>query len=276
MKSELKITIIIVLYKKTLSECISYRSLQQFMKGLGSKYDLIIYNNSSELIIEDSTEYILVNSDKNGKLPQAYNYGLQHAQATKNQWLLLLDQDTEVSAAYFQTLEKELATIDKESTVAVVPKLIDGHMVLSPRIRSAVGYWEKAITHTGYQQERVVAFNSMSLLSVSFMQSIGGFSENYPLDMLDHWYYNKIYKNRKKVYVLDCAIKHNLSFQHYEAEVSVDRHRGFLDAEALFVRELGKMYVVSYKIKLLLRAVKQFLVFKNKQYARLTLRKLIE
>ena len=276
MRLNKSIVILIVLFRKDIHDCLSYNTLLHSLPKVDFEPEIIIYNNSVDRRIAEINGCIVVNSSQDGKLPQAYNYGLQHAQATKSQWLLLLDQDTEVSAAYFQMLEKELATIDKENTVAVVPKLVDGNVVLSPRIRSDVGYWEKAIAHTGYQQKKVVAFNSMSLLSVDFMQSIGGFSEKYPLDMLDHWYYNEIYKNRKKVYVLDCAIKHNLSFQHYENEVSVERHRSFLDAEAQFVRELGKMYVVSYKIKLLLRAVKQLLVFKNKQYAELTFRQLIE
>jgi len=95
------------------------------------------------------------------------------------------------------------------------------------------------------------------------------------LDMLDHWYYNQIYLQRKKVYVLDCIINHNLSFQNYEREVDLGRHTEFLEAERLFVKELGLRYYVGYKVKLFLRAIKQYLIFGDKRYATITLKKLV-
>ena len=270
-----KILILIVLYKKSIEESVSYRTLKECIKSQNIRYKLIIYNNSSEYGLAESADAIVINSDHNGRLSSAYNYAWRYALAEGYQWMLLLDQDSELSEDYFSCLSDFLQTMTDDSIVAVAPKLVDGDQELSPRKISSVGWWENALQHTGIQRGRVVAFNSLSLLSVNFIQSIGGFSDKYPLDMLDHWYYNQIYLQRKQVYVLDCTINHDLSFQNYERDVDLVRHTEFLEAERLFVKELGLRYYVGYKVKLFLRVIKQYLIFEDKRYAAITLKKLV-
>lgn len=270
-----KILILIVLYKKSIEESVSYRTLKECIKSQNIRYKLIIYNNSSEYGLAESADAIVINSDHNGKLSSAYNYAWRYALAEGYQWLLLLDQDSELSEDYVGCLSDFRQNMTDDSIVAVVPKLADGSQILSPRKISSVGWWENALQRTGIQRGRVVAFNSLSLLNVNFVQSIGGFSDKYPLDMLDHWYYNQIYLQKKKVYVLDCMINHNLSFQNYERDVDLVRHTEFLEAERLFVKELGLRYYVGYKVKLFLRVIKQYLIFGDKRYATITLKKLV-
>jgi GT2 family glycosyltransferase len=270
-----QILILIVLYKKSIEECVSYRTLKDCIKSQNLRYKLIIYNNSSEYGLTELEDAIVINSDHNGRLSSAYNYAWKYALAEGYQWLLLLDQDSELSEDYFTCLSNSLQRTVDDSIVALVPKLVDGNQILSPRKISSVGWWENTLQHTGIQRGRVVAFNSLSLLNVNFIQSIGGFSDKYPLDMLDHWYYNQIYLQKKKVYVLDCMISHNLSFQNYERDVDLVRHTEFLEAERLFVKELGLRYYVGYKVKLFLRVIKQYLIFEDKRYATITLKKLV-
>jgi len=270
-----KIVIVIVLYKKPIEECVSYRTLKECIKSQDIRYKLLIYNNSPEYELPDSEEAIVINSDHNGRLLPAYNYAWKYALAEGYQWLLLLDQDSELSEDYFSCLSDFLRRMTDDSIVAVVPKLVDRNQVLSPRKISSVGWWENALQHTGIQSGRIVAFNSLSLLNVNFIQTISGFSDKYPLDMLDHWYYNQIFLLKKKVYVLDCMINHNLSFQNYERDVDLERHTEFLEAERLFVKELGLKYYVGYKVKLFLRVIKQYMIFGDKRYATITLKKLV-
>jgi len=270
-----KIVILIVLYKKSIEECVSYRTLKECIKLQDTRYKLIIYNNSPEYELPESEDAIVINSDNNGRLSSAYNYAWRYALDEGYQWLLLLDQDSELSEDYFSCLSNFMQRTIDDGIVAVVPKLVDGDQVLSPRKISSVGWWENALQHTGIQSGRVVAFNSLSLLNVNFIRTIGGFSDKYPLDMLDHWYYNQIFLLRKQVYVLDCMISHNLSFQNYERDVDLVRHTEFLEAERLFVKELGLKYYVGYKAKLFLRVIKQYLIFGDKRYATITLKKLV-
>lgn len=272
--SESIITIIIVLFKKKISESISYIKLSEYLTNSSLKYNLIIYNNSPEITIEPIDEITIINSNKNGKLPEAYNFALNTAIQNNSKWLLLLDQDTEITNEYIIELEKTINTINGNKIVAIVPKLVDNETLLSPKTISKFGWWENDIKNNGVQSGRVVAFNSLSLLKVDFLKNLGGFSKKYPLDMLDHWYYNQIYLQKKKVYVLDSFIQHSLSFQNYENEVSITRHIDFLNAEFLFLKELGLAHFISYKIKLTLRAIKQYIIFNNKKYSKLTFKKI--
>jgi GT2 family glycosyltransferase len=275
MKESESIVVLIVLYKKTLKESNSYRTFVSESKNTNFKHKLIVYNNSSEYKIEDTEDTIIINSEKDGKLPQAYNYALNFAVKNNAKWLLILDQDTEVTKEYLIELENQLNSIQDENLVAIVPKLVDNNTVLSPKIISNFGWWENKIKESGYQTGRIVAFNSLSFLNVKFIQELGGFSEKYPLDMLDHWYYNQIYLQNKNVFVLDSLINHSLSFQNYEQDVSIIRHIDFLEAENKFVKELGLSHFATYKLKLFLRSIKQFIFFKNKEYSKFTFRKII-
>ena len=275
MKKNENIVIIITLFKKNLYESISFQTLSKHLKKTKLDYKIIVYNNSPEYKIEETENVIIINSVKSGKLPEAYNFALNYGIENFSKWLLLLDQDTEVTIEYLIELDNKLNSIQDENLVAIVPILIDKETVLSPKTISNIGWWENKIKSTGYNLGRIVAFNSLSLLNIRFLQELGGFSEKYPLDMLDHWYYNQIYLQKKKVYVLDTSINHGLSFQNYEKEVSISRHIDFLNAEKMFVKELRVSHFISYKLKLFLRSIKQYIIFKNKEYSKYTFKKFI-
>lgn len=267
------ITIVIVLYKKGLIDCVTYLTLIECLKCCNLNCRLIIYNNSSDIHILSSDKYEVVNARKNEKLFGAYNYALNFATKISCKWLLLLDQDTEITAGYIEKLDFFLSSNTDANIVAAVPVLVNRNKILSPKIASSIGWWEYNIKHNGFQQEKIVAFNSLTLINTEFMQSIGGFPSEYPLDMLDHWYYHQISMFDKHVYVLDTKINHNLSLLKYEENISLTRHVNFLEAERRFVlNELRILHYISYKIRLSLRFMKQLIFYKNKRYCKITLK----
>lgn len=270
------ITIIIVLYKQNLVECLTYQTLIKSLKLSKINYVLIIYNNSSDINIPMSTDYNLINSKDNGKLFKAYNYALNYSIQIESKWLLLLDQDTEVTSEYIDKLYCFLKEKMDTNTVAATPILKDGSKILSPKNISSFCWWQYDIKNLGFQKGRIAAFNSLTLISTQFMQSIGGFSSEYPLDMLDHWYYNQIWLQNKNVYVLDAKINHTLSLLNYEENVSLKRHEDFLEAERKFIsNEFSLFYYITYKFRLTFRFVKQFFFFKNDRYYKITFNSLI-
>lgn len=267
------ITIVIVLYKKGLIDCVTYQTLISSLTSSKINYRLIIYNNSSAIHISSSDKYEVVNARKNERLFGAYNYALNLAIKNSCKWLLLLDQDTEVTAGYIEKLDLFLNGSSDANIVAAVPVLVNKNKILSPKIASSIGWWEYNIKHNGSQQEKIVAFNSLTLINTEFMQSIGGFPSEYPLDMLDHWYYHQISLFDKQVYILDTKINHNLSLLKYEENISLTRHIDFLEAERRFVlNELSILHYISYKIRLSLRFMKQLIFYKNKRYCKITLK----
>lgn len=271
-----KILIIIVLYKNKLENSESYLSLKRYIHNLsGIDYNILVYNNSPEINIPKSIEYSVVNAKENKMLCGAYNYALDHATKNKSKWLLLLDQDTSLNENYFFELRSFLNSNQDKEIVAVVPVLKNKDIILSPKEISLFLWSNKNVKHRGYTKGKITAFNSVSLLSVNYLNQIGGFSEEYPLDMLDHWCYHQISKDNKNVYVLNVELEHDLSLLDYEKNVSLSRYEGFLDAEYKFVRKLGIIVYISYKLRLLLRFLKQLLFFKNKTYSQKTLIRLL-
>lgn len=269
------ILVVIVLYKIELYESITYNSFIKSVVDLNLNYEILIFNNSSDVIIKNDFNHVIVNSTINERLSGAYNYALNYATEQHKDWLLLLDQDTIITRDYFVKLQNFFQESHAEDIVAVVPFLREKNRVLSPQKINFFGWWQHKILNSGYQKGRVSAFNSLSLLKVEFLNSIGGFNEEYPLDMLDHWYYLQIYKLKKIVYVLNTYIEHELSVSNYESKVSLERHFGLLKAEKSFTKELGKSHYFTYKIRLIFRLFRQTLFFKDKRYAKLIFQILI-
>jgi len=265
------IEIVIVLYQCSLDESVTFLSFKEQLEKKSIDYELIIYNNDIHQKIEDS-RFIIVNSEENKKLEGAYNYALERAIKQDKSWILLLDQDTVIPDNYFEELKKIFSVSYSPDLVAVVPKLVSEGKVISPVRVTSLMRFEKELIVSGYTNERINALNSMSLFNVQFIRSIGGFSKDFPFDMHDHWCYNQIYKLHKKVYVLDITTEHESSFVNFEENISVKRYKQFLSSENKFIHnELGMPVYFYYKIKLLLRGIKQFVNYTNKEFSLVTL-----
>ncbi len=265
------IEIIIVLYQCSLDKSVTFLSLTEQLEKTSIDYELVIYNNDVNQKIEES-RYIIVNSVENKKLEGAYNFALERAIKNNKSWILLLDQDTVIPANYFREVEKLFSSNYSPDLVAIVPKLVSEGKIISPVHVSNLMRFESEIEINGYINKRINALNSLSLLNVEFIKSIGGFSKDFPFDMHDHWCYNQIFKHHKLVYVLDDITEHESSFINFEENVSASRYKEFLDTENRFIRhEIGLPVYFFYKMKILLRSIKQFINYKNKKYALITL-----
>ncbi len=263
------VQIVIVLYQCDLSDSTSFQSLEKLLKQRNSdiSYDLLIYNNDTTRTITHSI-YTVINSSNNQMLAGAYNFSLNRAIESRKEWILLVDQDTEIPEKYFIEVEKFLLNNPKDEIVAAVPFLVFHNRAVSPEMTKRFTWrQDKVLTH-GIYQGRVSGFNSMSLLNVKFLSSIGGFNKSYPLDMLDHWVYNQINKSDKKICVLDVQITHNLSLLDKKNYMPFERYKKFLLAEKMFVKnELTLLHYISYKLRLIPRAAHQFIRFKDKRYS---------
>ena len=267
----ISLEIVIVLYQYSLDESITFKTLNKQLGKTTIDYELVLYNNDVNQKIE-AAGCLIVNSEENKKLEGAYNFALERALETGKSWILLLDQDTEIPDNYFNELEKLFSDNYSPDLVAVVPKLISEGKIISPVQVTHLMRFEHGINSNGFTNKRINALNSLSLLNVEFIKSIGGFSKDFPFDLHDHWCYNKIYKNKKKVYILDITTEHSSSFNNFEENVSVSRYKEFLSTEDRFIRsEIGMPVYFFYKIKLLLRSIKQLINYKNKEFSLVTL-----
>ena len=273
--SNTSVEIVLVLYGVLPEESKAFVSLLRHIGRLRVDYELIVYNNDTSIFVPDGDEYIAVNAEKNDMLARAYNFALRKARAGGRQWLLLLDHDTEPTAEYFEALNRFLnQTTQSPDVVAAVPLLKYGNRIISPEKINPVMWETTPITVAGTYSGNIVAFNSLSLLSTDFVMSIGGFSELYPLDMLDHWLYRQIAVHKKSVEVLDTHISHSLSL--LDNSMSYNRLADFLAAEQRFVStELTMTHYISYKIRLAIRLIKQWIRLRDRRRTQITFKALI-
>ena len=272
--------IIIVLYKTKLEDSLTFKALKKnlsLLKDLGSK--ILIYNNSPEIEIPQSNDYVIYTPTENLMLAGAYNYALQKAIENKAQWLLLLDQDTELNQDYFERLNAFLNKTDVSSVYdVVVPTLSIGDKHLSPiayykstgpfisHLNKPLRNNEDVVKYVTNEGKNYAAFNSASLLSIEILQRINGFDENYPLDMLDHKYYHLLNKLGAKIYILDAHLKHSLSLLEKENTMSVTRYQGYIDKCFIFAKELGFTAVLVQKLRMLISVMANIIFSSKRKY----------
>jgi len=271
-----KVLIVLVLYKINLEHSIAYQSLCQFWSEFAD-YQLLIYNNTIENPVAENEKYMVINAKSNEMLAGAYNAALEVAAIKNIEWLLLLDQDTQITIDFLFKIREFL--FSNQDYVAAVPLLQQESQTLSPiRYNPTWGaLWHKPalLDSKNTAHSCVSAFNSATLLQVSFMKNIGGFSNKYPLDYLDYWYFYEIFKHKKKVYVLDTTLQHTLSLIDFSESMTLERYKNFLQAERAFNNEQGIMVRILYKIRLMMRLSKQLYSIGMRKHTKLTLNYLL-
>ena len=98
------ITIVIVFYKCTLDKSAAFRSLDKQISN--NLYKLVLFNNDVSTVISHN-DFEVVNSKENVMLAGAYNYALELSRNNNSEWILLVDQDSEIPSDYLTQLEND-------------------------------------------------------------------------------------------------------------------------------------------------------------------------
>lgn len=272
----MKYTVIIVLYNQKLDDSKTFQSLNKYVqknKNILNSVNILIFDNSEMAINKvDGNEifYDYIQAGENKGLAKAYNYALSKAQNCE--WLILLDQDSDLTEEYFQSIF-HLENLNNH-VVAVVPQVISNGKIVSPILGNELPKMQKKLITQGVYFN-LMAINSASAIRVSFLNEIGGFNEAFRLDYLDHWLYHEISQMKLGVYVLGTVINHELSVTKYN-EISLNRYKSILNSEIIFQSEYSLIPIKKYKKRLVFRFFKQLLFIKNKRIAFYTLKKFKE
>jgi hypothetical protein len=156
---------------------------------------VLIWDNSPRpfVSIPDGLSPFESVADKdNPGLASAYNAALARAVATDCDWLVLLDQDTQVTLDYLEAVIEFAnrpavpSAADPPPIGLAYPQLRQGNRVLSPtrfpRLRARPYPHRPMLAHA----DRIMVLNSGSVVSVAAARAVGGFPVSYPLDALDH------------------------------------------------------------------------------------------
>lgn len=237
-----RIMAVIVLYKMTAEESISYRSLLRAVQSTAADeldLALLLHDNTlgavAPLNLPPNVTYW--NDGGNSGLASAYNHALTVALDLQYEWMLTLDQDTELPANCLEMLLGILTELDSRPDVAaVVPEIHGGGRIVSPNFFAggALPRWFGP-GYTGIPEQTVYAFNSGSLIRTAALRQIGGYSPWFWLDNSDSYLYRQLAKFGKRVYVAGgLKIDHDFSMLNMQERISPERYRTILLSESAF------------------------------------------
>jgi hypothetical protein len=268
---------VLVLYNLSLSDSPAYQTFCAAARHSGSDPGFIaVYDNSPvcQVSPEEQARLSAYHHDaSNGRLAAAYNWALSLAAESGIEWLLLLDQDSELPPTFLRNMREALLSYMLQPEIAaVVPHVRGASRPISPcRVRfGRVTAVPAALS--GLIPYQITAVNSGALVRNAFVRSIGGFNCNFPLDCLDHWLFHEIYAAGNAVAVVPVTLRHELSVHDYRQRVSAARYRSILMSEARFVaRYKSWPERLLYPFRLLVRAGKQALLHRKPRIAAFTL-----
>jgi GT2 family glycosyltransferase len=259
--------VVVVLYNRTMNTSLTCRSLLQ-QTFIEPKDTFIIYDNSPSSNLGSTTPkgWEIVVDPSNGGLFTAYSYAVSKAKSKGCPWVLLLDQDTELPANFLVTVHEDLALMQAETdVVAIVPMVKAGNRQVSPmrpRLGREIPFNRRSVVEASW----LWAINSGTCLRVDFIDGIGGFSNAFWLDFLDHWLFKMIHNSRKRVYVSKLVLQHELSVSNMDGGLTVERYKNVLRAEREFTNHyLPVLWRYVLVPRLLARALKHLIMTRNKR-----------
>ncbi len=236
---------VVVLYRLSPQRSPAFQSLVRAMEQIPqASIACIVYDNSptKQELPETSFACTYRHDPSNPGLAVAYQYAFEQAKHEGKTWLLLLDQDTTVTADYL--IEAQHVASDFQSRQdlgAIVPKLVQEGLILSPHWphgnRSLQSFGELY----GFMKN-VRVYNSGALLRVEAVHTAGGFPHNFPLDYLDHAMFTNLQAQGQQIFLLHATLAHQLASKSQDVHVALKsspRLREMLAAEARFYRQYG-------------------------------------
>lgn len=239
-----KFLAVIGLYKISVDSSPSFRTLKtsatRLSAGAGS-LSIVLYDNTpgpgatAPLTLPPNVRYH--STGYNAGLADAFNFGLKTAIREGFDWLITLDQDTELPSDFIECACDLADQVRYDPSIAaIVPQIVGDGKVLSPN-----WFWAGAVPRwfpTGYigvPEQPTFAFNSASVLRVSALREIGGYDSRFWLDNSDAAMYHALHRYGKRVFVAgNIRVNHHFSMLNLAERMTPSRYHNALMAETAF------------------------------------------
>jgi GT2 family glycosyltransferase len=276
----MKILAIVVRYKTPIEQSHTLRSLSEAFSSdteLLGDYDVLLWDNSPMRLENPQLSFpFRYNfSDRNLGVAGAYNGALAHAESIGAPWLLLLDQDTTVTAPYLRRMLEYTREVESDQSIATIVPFVRSHdSLVSPR-----KFGQFIFSHliprpvSGIYRGDAYAANSGTVMRATALRAVGGYSEEFWLDFSDAYIFHALYGHGKHMYIADdLELGHSIASMNFDQEMSLERYRSFLAAENAYIAQYRSSPAnLAQTFWLAGRAVKQYQRYNNKQFARITL-----
>jgi GT2 family glycosyltransferase len=212
--------------------------------SLAKQLDVLVWDNSPEplpghlkahsLPLAFTYQHAAANVGVSG----AYNAAAVVAEQRDCAWLLLLDDDTSVTAEFLRGMLGHAAQVaDDERLAAVTPFLYAGSFCMSPRLwRFARHVPLQGRAHPYTETRSIFAANSGTLMRVRALEAIGGYNARFWLDFSDIEVFHRLHTHGFSVRIAcDLRLEHEMAMLDYDRRMTPARFATFLAAESDFM-----------------------------------------
>ncbi|KFF05221.1 glycosyltransferase family protein [Flavobacterium reichenbachii] len=265
-----KILVVIVLYGINLEDSLTYQTLNLSVTESDSIVDLFVYDNSAtcnKINVQNNKFNIIYKSDTtNSGISKAYNKAADYASECQKDWLLFLDQDSNIPKNLFSVFNEFKDKFSNEKLF--VPVLKQNNIILSPcKFKFMKGSSFSSVLPGILSLENVSVFNSGIFIDLNAFRKVGGYDENVPLDFSDHSFIFRYKKWFSNIVVIPIVIEHELSSKSSDQTIILRRFIQYCKGVRAFSSiEGGKGLLFFWTA---LRAVKLSFQFKNFQYIKI-------
>jgi GT2 family glycosyltransferase len=273
---------VIVRYNLPLNQSPTVRGLSEAFLSQPHLLDgmrVLIWDNSPEALenfdLSFPVEYR--HSTQNMGVSGAYNGALRIAETMNARWMLLLDQDTEVTADYLSQMMKYSEDLASRSEIAaIMPTVLMGDAIISPY--ELLFNTSRVYTGpSGIAPGDVGGANSGMFIRVEALRSIGGFSLDFWLDFSDMYVLHEFFLRGLHVWrAAEITLQHSISVRDYDNLMPPWRYANLIGAEGAY-NDLYKGWFENsvQTLRLWVRAVRQHMRYKNPEFSRITWRHLL-
>jgi GT2 family glycosyltransferase len=238
-----RVLAVIVLYRMEPARSKTLTGLVQafaFDSSLAEQIEVLVWDNSPTAVDEHSLPLACAyrHAGKNEGVSGAYNAAAVVAREHGCPWLLLLDQDTSVTAEFLRGILAHAAEgADDELVAAVVPFLYAGSFCLSPRLWRFGRHAPLPRPASSYTERReMFAANSGTLMRVDALEAIGGYAKRFWLDYSDIEVFHRLHAHGFGVRIAgDLTLEHEVALLDYNARMTPARYAIYLAAESDFM-----------------------------------------
>lgn len=244
----MKIYALVIIYNKRCEDSSSIKAIQKYGKGI----QVVVFDNSERKL--DNNDYCIqygyqyISQGENVGLSKAYNCAINHIIHEDDDYLITLDDDTELTKEYFEELE---ILCGENRYDVILPVIRSSGIILSPS-NLVNGCHSRTVNDIAeLNQETITAINSGAVIRMGLYKKIQ-YNEALFLDYVDHDFMKKAHRNNAKFKVMRSTIK-----QHYSRHEKMPLEKALkrFDVETAdfrtFCKEAGKIgFYRVYMIKL--------------------------
>ena len=272
----MQILAVIVLYKQAPEASQTIQSLIRVFglhPELKASVGVLLWDNSPVPASGFSLPFPfdLSHAGRNVGTSGAYNYAMEVAEARACPWLLLLDQDTTVSPEFLRAMIGYSEQFRETTEIAAVVPFIFSHGALvSPRRLLRFNRVQQIpVTFSGPCKDKAYAVNSATLMRVSALREVGGYSDEFWLDLSDVYVFQAIHAKGRFMYIAgDLRVEHSIASMDFDKEMSPERYRNFLAAESAYIDLfLPPLERSAQLLRLFVRTIRQYRRYENKLFS---------